>query len=138
MAVGFKVRFYWFQVGTSSFLHSFFSTVCYNLEGKNWGSKYPCIMKELYQGELKYENIATALIELKDIKSGLSLLSPDKVIWDIDNLELSPPWGTDIAPTITDLGNYFITSEGEDFLSVFDSAMQKALKLKTELSITEI
>lgn len=138
MAVGFKANFYWFQIGTSSFLHSFFSTVCYNLEKKNWGSKYPYIMNELYQGMLKQKNITVALKELKEIKSGLSLLSPDKVIWDIDNLELSPPWGTDIAPTITDLSNYFITSEGEDFLSVFDSALQKALQLNTELSIIEI
>ena len=32
MAVGFKVDYYWYQVGTSDFLHAFFSTICIRLE----------------------------------------------------------------------------------------------------------
>ncbi|EAH1619706.1 hypothetical protein D4258_13215, partial [Listeria monocytogenes] len=32
MAVGIKVDFLWFSIGTSDFFHSFFSTVCVNLE----------------------------------------------------------------------------------------------------------
>ncbi|EAH2267933.1 hypothetical protein D4934_14810, partial [Listeria monocytogenes] len=39
MAVGIKVDFLWFSIGTSDFFHSFFSTVCVNLENMNWGSK---------------------------------------------------------------------------------------------------
>ena len=53
MAVGFKVKFYWYQIGDSDFLHSFFSTVAYNLENGNWGSRFPVIMNELYQGKLE-------------------------------------------------------------------------------------
>lgn len=53
MAVGFKVGYYWFQVGTSDFLHSFFSTICIRLEHGKWGSVYPKLMEELYQGCLK-------------------------------------------------------------------------------------
>ncbi|MFR0955253.1 MAG: Imm70 family immunity protein [Roseburia inulinivorans] len=34
-AVGFKVKFYWYQIGHGDFLHSFFSTVAYNLENGN-------------------------------------------------------------------------------------------------------
>ena len=30
--VGFKVKFYWYQIGSGDFLHAFFSTVAYNLE----------------------------------------------------------------------------------------------------------
>lgn len=44
MAVGLKVKFYWYQIGTGDFLHSFFSTIAYNLENSKWGSKYPFIM----------------------------------------------------------------------------------------------
>ncbi len=32
MAVGFKVKYYWYQIGSGDFLHSFFSTVAYRLE----------------------------------------------------------------------------------------------------------
>ena len=50
--VGFKVKFYWYQIGSGDFLHAFFSTVAYNLENMKWGSRFPVIMKELYQGHL--------------------------------------------------------------------------------------
>ena len=39
MAVGLTVMFYWYHVGTGDFLHSFFSTIAFNLENKKWGSK---------------------------------------------------------------------------------------------------
>ena len=35
-------------VGTSDLLHSFFANIAYHLENKNWGSKFPKIMNELY------------------------------------------------------------------------------------------
>lgn len=68
MAVGFKVKFYWYQIGHGDFLHSFFSTVAYNLENGNWGSRFPVIMNELYQGKLECDNTDKALEELSIIK----------------------------------------------------------------------
>lgn len=35
MAVGFKVGFFWYQIGSGDFLHCFFSTVAVNLENDN-------------------------------------------------------------------------------------------------------
>lgn len=55
MAVGFKVDFEWYQIGNGDFLYSFFSTVAYHLEGGKWGSRFPIIMKKLYQGKLKWK-----------------------------------------------------------------------------------
>ena len=40
MAVGFKVGFFWYQIGSGDFLHCFFSTVAVNLENGNWGSRF--------------------------------------------------------------------------------------------------
>ena len=48
-----RLNTYWYQVGNGDFMHAFFSTICYHLEGKHWGSKYPYLMNELYQGRLK-------------------------------------------------------------------------------------
>ncbi len=39
MAVGFKVKYYCYQIGSGDFLHSFFSTVAYRLENRIWGKK---------------------------------------------------------------------------------------------------
>lgn len=86
MAVGFKVKFYWYQIGQGDFLHSFFSTVAYNLENKIWGSRFPIIMNELYQGKIEYKNINVALEEVDMIKTELKSLSPQDVVWDIEDL----------------------------------------------------
>ncbi|MBE9175423.1 hypothetical protein IQ225_09140 [Synechocystis salina LEGE 06155] len=48
----------------------------------------------------------------------LSKFSPDKVIWDIENLDIIPPWGNGISSDITDLLNYFVTSSGRDLIAV--------------------
>lgn len=63
--VGLQVEFYWYQIGAASFLHAFFSTVCFRLEQGNWGSKFPRLMNDLYHGRLKSEYVKDALVELK-------------------------------------------------------------------------
>lgn len=136
--VGFKVKYYWYQIGSGDFLFSFFSTVAYHLENQKWGSKFPIIMNELYQGELNSSHISAAINELKQIKQELANLPPDKIIWDIENLAAQPPWGTNISSDITNLSNYFVTSDGEDFITIFNRALEKAEKLSFRLEITNI
>lgn len=121
--VGFKVKYYWFQVGSEDFLFSFFSTVACNLENQKWGTKFPVIMNELYLGELNSSRILKAINELEQIKQGLSKYSPDKVVWNIKNLSTQPSWRTNISDDITDLSNYFVTSDGEDFITIFNHAL---------------
>ena len=105
MAVGFKVAFFYYQIGHGDFLHSFFSTVSYNLENGKWGSRFPTIMNELYQGTLDKDNVETAIEELKKIQLELQAFSPDKVVWDIDDLSNQPPWGKNISNDITKIKN---------------------------------
>lgn len=134
--VGFKVGCIWYEIGAASFLHSFFSTVAYNLEGGNWGTRFPVIMNELYQGELTNANVPNAKVELNTIESELKNLSPDKVIWDMEDLGKQPPWGTRISNQITDLSNYFVTSDGRDFLTIFRKALDDAIEMKTDIIIS--
>lgn len=138
MAVGFKVMFFWYQIGTGDFLHAFFSTVAYRLENGKWGSRFPVIMNELYQGKLKQTNIDWALEELCIIKKELQKFSPEMVVWDIDDLSKQPPWGQNISKDITDLSNYFVTSGGDDFLTVFYHALAKAKAINAEIEIKSI
>lgn len=138
MAVGFKVMFFWYQIGTGDFLHSFFSTVAYNLENGQWGSRFPAIMNELYQGKLARENIDKATKELRIIKQELQKFGPEKVVWDIDDLSKQPPWGRNISKDITDLSNYFVTSGGDDFLTVFAHALEKAKEVNSAMEIKAV
>ena len=138
MAVGFKVAFFYYQIGHGDFLHSFFSTVSYNLENGKWGSRFPTIMNELYQGTLDKDNVETAIEELKKIQLELQAFSPDKVVWDIDDLSNQPPWGKNISNDITNLSNYFVTSDGEDFITIFFNALEKAKKMQIDLTIENV
>lgn len=133
--VSFRVGCMMYEIGTASFLHSFFSTVAYRLENNRWGSKFPVIMNELYQGKLSFENVPAAKEELTQIKKALTKLSPNKVIWDIDDLSKQTPWGDNISEEISSLGNYFITCDGRDFIEVFFMTLNAAIEIKKDVMI---
>ncbi|MFC7394272.1 immunity 70 family protein [Scopulibacillus cellulosilyticus] len=138
MAVGFKVKYYWYQIGHGDFLHSFFSTVSYHLEPKGWGTEYPYLLNDLYKGKLENKNITNAIKELDEIKDKLKNYSPSQVVWDIDNLSKNPPWGDNISNDITNLSNYFVTSEGEDLISLLRTALEKGLKTNSDVYIESL
>ena len=138
MAVGFKVKYYWYQIGHGNYLHSFFSTISYHLEQNGWGTEYPFLLNELYNGKLENKNIDSAINELEAIKKKLQDFSPSQVIWDIDNLSKSPPWGDNISKDITNLSNYFITSEGEDIVDMLMKALEKGQKTNSDVYIESI
>lgn len=138
MAVGFTVDFFYYSIGSADFLHSFFSTVAVNLEGGKWGSRFPVLMNELYQGKLPVEKADIASEELNTIREELKKISPDKVVWDIDDLSKQPPWGKNISKDITDLSNYFVTSDGEDFISIIFKALNDSKEMNAPVEIMSL
>ncbi len=105
---------------------------------RNGAAAFPQLMNELYQGVLPVKHLAAGTEELSQIKQELAQFAPDQVIWDIDDRSLTPPWGDNISDDITDLSNYFVTIEGEDFLSVFTAALDKAQQRNASLKIQTI
>lgn len=138
MAVGLRVKYYWYQIGSGEILHSFFSTICFHLENGQWGSRYPSLTNKLYQGELKRNDIEKAIEELRSVKKELKRFQPSDVIWDIDNLEAKPPWEDNISSEIKNLSMYFITSEGEDLIEIMGKALMRAKKLNESLHIDSL
>ena len=120
------------------FFTAFFSTVAVNLEEGSWGSRFPIIMNELYQGHLEEKNVTGAIKDLKTIKKQLKKFSPEKVVWDFENPDLLPPWKNEISSEITDLSNYFVNSDGDDFITLFMHALEKAQELKLCVNIEEL
>ena len=57
MAVGFKIDFYWFQLGSGDFLPSFLSPMPYRKESAKQGRRFPVIMKKLYEGGIKRKEV---------------------------------------------------------------------------------
>jgi hypothetical protein len=82
-------------------------------------------MNELYQGEQPAADVSTARRELCQAREALSGM-PSGVVWDIEDLSRRPPWGEDIDPAITNLSEYFLTSDGENLIEVIDSALTHA------------
>ncbi|MCD1630579.1 MULTISPECIES: immunity 70 family protein [Marinobacter] len=124
MAVGITVGSITAEIGAGSFVHSFFSTVTIHCEPHGWGSRYPHLMNELYQGYLPHSHAAAALEELRDAKAVLDRIPPSDVVWDIENRDAQPPWGTSISPDITSLGNYFVSSTGRDLFALLEEVLQ--------------
>lgn len=135
MAVGFRVGSIVDEIGTQAFLHAFFSTISYHLEEHGWGSRFPEIMNELYQGQLDTTKADKVLADVSTIREELRRHTPDEVVWDIENLSARPPWGRNISPKITDLSNYFVTSTGRD---VFDVLVECLNALKRKGGIMKI
>lgn len=125
MAVGIKLGNITDEIGDSDFLHAFFSTISGNLEPNGWGTIFPKIMKNLYAGEIEQSDAEFALLELNEINEKLSNLSLKKLIWDIENPQKVPPWGDDIADTITNLSNYFVTSTGRNLIEVLREVFEE-------------
>ncbi|PTY38449.1 hypothetical protein BGP77_12120 [Saccharospirillum sp. MSK14-1] len=129
MSVGLKIGSINTEIGSADFLHAFFSTVSYRLESDGWGSRFPVIMNELFQGQLDAAHVDAAIVELDSIQEELKSFKPKDVIWDIYNLDAKPPWGDNISARITDLSNYFVTSNGSDLIEVMRDRFNR-LKLK--------
>jgi len=123
------------EVGASSFLHAFFSTISVYCEPQGWGSRFPHLMNELYQGHLPAHSAAPALAELREAKAVLSQLPPSAVVWDIDNRSARPPWGNNIAETITNLGGYFVSSSGRDLFGVLDEILSLAVAKNLDATV---
>ncbi|MDO8826363.1 Imm70 family immunity protein [Methylophaga sp.] len=136
MAVGIKVGSITDEIGTPDFFHAFFSTVNSNLE-KEWGSRFPVLLNNLYQGGLEAALAAKALAELKQVKDELAAFSPEHVVWDIEDPSKQPPWSSDISPDITSLANYFVTSTGRDLIETLLEALDEAARYNRPAAIVQ-
>jgi hypothetical protein len=92
-------------------------------------------LNELYGGRLSARNAGTALTELREAKKVLATLPPEAVVWDVENRDARPPWGDNIAPEITNLANYFVSSTGQDLFTVLEEALALAVQQEQDAVI---
>lgn len=137
MSVGMRVGNIVDEVGTEDFLHAFFVTIYKRLEPTGWGTRFPTIMNDLYQGKLSSSKIKEAEIELHLIRKELQKHDPKSIVWDAENLSLRPPWGNNISKEITSLGNYFVTNTGRDLFDLLFECLQAAQKQNSDLIIEQ-
>jgi 2,3-bisphosphoglycerate-dependent phosphoglycerate mutase len=117
MTIGMRQGSVTTEIGSGRLFHSLMSTVAVHLENGNWGTRYPLLMGQLYQGSLSVTDVDAAMAEALAIKSGLRKLGPESVIWDIEDLTQAPPWGTVVGTHVTSMAEYFVTSTGRNLLN---------------------
>jgi hypothetical protein len=135
MAIGVRVGNITDEIGSPGFLHSFFSTISRLGEPDGWRTAYPCLLLALYRGHLPAHRAPEALRELLAAKDVLSEHPPADVVWDIEDLSARPPWGDDISPDITSLGDYFVTSTGRDLFAVLEECLADAAESGQDVGI---
>ncbi len=128
MSVSLRVGPIAYPVGRADFLGSFFDTVTVRLEGAARGSRFPTLAGLYRDGELSPDAAELARAELADVERELRQHRPADVVWDIDKPDVSPPWGSDIADTITSLGDYFVTADGRQLIAVMDTALDASAR----------
>lgn len=86
----------------------------------------------------KNQDLNEGLEELRKVRKELKNFPPSDVIWDAEDLSLTPPWGNNISSDITDLSNYFVTSDGRDLISVLSEAMNEAKEMQCDIEIDNL
>jgi 2,3-bisphosphoglycerate-dependent phosphoglycerate mutase len=136
MGISFLVGNRSFEIGTASFLNSFFSTIYVKLENEKWGSRFPTIMRELHSGKMSYKSAETATQELLRIRTMLREYPPTEVVWDFERRELMPPWENNINPAITSLEECFVTSHGKELIGVMLAVFKEAIRKRKDVVVT--
>ncbi len=112
------------SVGSPELLHAFFSTVSVRLEPSGWGTRFPALMDDLYQGELLPDRVETAMSELLLARRELAFRPPSQVVWDVDEPHAPAPWG-DALTGAPDLSKCFYTDDGRDLFDVLLVALMR-------------
>lgn len=120
-------------VGEDHFLHSFFSTVSYQLETAGWGSRFPALVGELYGGRLPVARVAEARSELATIRQELRELPPDARVYAYEDPNRETPWP--VPPGASTLADCFLTATGRNLLDTLANALAGAEETHADLEI---
>jgi Lon protease-like protein len=127
MPLGLRVGDVSWRVGSPDLLHAFFSTISVRLEPDGWGTRFPRLLNDLYQGDLAAGAVDRALDELLRARRELAALPPYAVVWDADDRSVAAPWGNAVAAP--DLSHCFWTPDGR---SLFDVVASARVRLRDE------
>jgi 2,3-bisphosphoglycerate-dependent phosphoglycerate mutase len=120
-------------VGEDDFLHSFFSTVAYQLEVEGWGSRFPALVRELHAGRLPTGRTPEARRELETIRRELGELPPEARVYDYDDPNRETPWP--VPPGASSLAECFLTATGKDLLDVLSRALDVSEEADRDVEI---
>lgn len=122
--VGFLVSSDWLEFGYSETLYSWFSTICYRLENKEWGSRFPIVMNKLYCDEkngVPYGDLEEFKNELSIIQKEFFKLAPKDAIWSFeDNILEIPQNMPNINYDVKDLVDFYVNLRSKNIFELLE------------------
>lgn len=137
MALGILAGDLTWRVGSPDLLHAFFSTIAVRLEPAGWGTRFPALMNEFYEGELGPDRVETALSELMLARRELSFLPASRMVWDADEPDVPSPRRAAMAGGAPDASKCFFTEDGKDLFDVLLAALVRLRTMNSSLRIVE-
>ncbi|SHK18951.1 Immunity protein 70 [Clostridium cavendishii DSM 21758] len=135
MNVGLFYSEIWWEIGSPDLLHSLFSTISYNLEQNGWGSKYPYLLKKLYNSKIERGETEMALNEIMDIKEKFLSLSAQNMIWDIEETTKKVPLNYNYHLKAQNLAECFISVGEKNIIEKLIETLEWCTKKNFTLEI---
>ena len=138
MTLGLRAGFRSYPIGRVSLLYALFSTIAVRLEGNDWGSHYPVIMKQLYNGWIEADEVSQGLVELNEIVRQLRYFEAADIVWDYEDRKKKPTATYRKHISGLRLDECFITVRKENLLSVMVDACEYAIAIHRAVEIDEL
>lgn len=123
---------FWF--GELNFVDAFFNTVCYRLENNRWGSRFPHLMRDLYNGKVEQKNINEFEKEVHTVEEELKKFKIQQVVYDLNDPTVEPPWhSSGISNELTNLSDYWVTNDGQKLFQNLYKAINSAKRTNQTL-----
>jgi hypothetical protein len=133
--IGLRVRGITTEIGPGGLLHSFCSSVAVHLEQGGWGSVFPVLQNELYDGHVPASHAGALLEELRGVRAGLSKVPPDGLVWDIEDRSAAPPWDAGYGPHITDLAVFYVNTGQRNLIDVLSECAQLSIDVQRDIEL---
>ena len=128
--------YFLFPLGSGDFVESFFYTVCIRAENHKWGQRFPCIMNELFYGELPYKHLKKARRELRELFSVFRQIPPSQSVWiTSDGKE---PWIDHVDEAAENLADFYLSEEKLNLIRLMGGAILRAMKQKCPLKLESV
>lgn len=124
------VDFFRYRVGSGGLVDSFFDTISKILEKDQWGIRFPIMMNKFYSGQLEYNDVEMASIEIETIRKELKNFKIEDAVLHLNDEEKKY-----LNKKACDLSEYFIAIGGKKIIDVIASALRDGIEIKHGLCL---
>ena len=102
------------EIGTSDIWMSLCATIEVRLD--YFSDEIPLAIQFLRTEKCEAKDGNASARQFNLIRDELAKFKPDKVVYDINDIDRAAPWANNISDVITSCANFYTTSDGKDLL----------------------